>query len=225
MRVKEDRLSMKWEDERCQFVRHIETLTETNEMLLAEQAKQNDSYNNLLGTIASFNPISSSGVSPYETTAKNRFRQANTANGASKRPRPLNDDENDFISINRNKQLKKGSIDNFFASANSVPVSKFTTKKPKHKNTLSISTKAAEVANLVDPNDNEWWNIPTVGTTNINKAAVVSAGGQKAAWNSGKNLTSTISAEFVPMSEIVIHSVFIPRTRFGYKYSDARAFW
>lgn len=177
MRVKEDRLLMSWEDDRGHFVRSIQSLQETNVALLHEQERQNVAYHNLLSTIASFNPISSTNLSPITAVCAGRNRASDASNSVQKRARSSNEDEGDFISINRNKHLKKGPMDSFFNSSTNALAGKAVAKpatanraKLKASSAVPEVAKQVKTSSAIDPNDTEWWNVPVASTASNNVA-------------------------------------------------------
>lgn len=207
MRVKEDRLLMKWEDDRGVLVRHIQSLTNANTELVNEQTRQQKAHNNLMHTIATFNPIISSlSPSSRNNNQENNYinsTSAKLASSAFKRARPpQQDDDGEFISINRNKQLKTGPMDAFFnsggpSSANASARARASTSASKTSNKSRSKQKSPTPAiAAVGPNDHECCTVPEVNaaacsssSTNKNKASSNASGG-----SSSSGLGSVASA-------------------------------
>jgi hypothetical protein len=134
-RVKEDRLLMKWEDDRCSLYHEIERLRDKNERLRqrVESSKeviqrQKGEYDNLIQTVASFgtktktSPPSAPSLVPaksapvHKNNKKAGSTSSNSSSGKPAVPKYTTDGADDeFISIDRNKVVKKGPLHSFFS--------------------------------------------------------------------------------------------------------------
>lgn len=107
-RVKEDRLLMKWEDDRAHWLAEVERLREAYRDSCDEIARQQSDYNALLHTVASFGTKRSPPRVRLSQNGKEGVNNSSTKNQPG-------EDKDGFITINRSKGSKTGPMHSFFA--------------------------------------------------------------------------------------------------------------
>ena len=118
-RTKEDRLLMKWEDDRGRLIEEIHSLSSANHSATETIRRQSDEYNALIQTISNFGVKSS----PRRTS-----QYVNSKVSTNKKT-PADSSPEDFITIDRSKTTKKGPLHSFFNTAGGRNISTKTCKK------------------------------------------------------------------------------------------------
>lgn len=117
-RTKEDRLLMKWEDDRGRLIEEIHRLSRANLSATKTIRRQSDEYNALIQTISNFGVKSSPRKSSKYVNNKVSLNEKTPADSSPE----------DFITIDRSKTTKKGPLYSFFNTAGGRNISNKTSK-------------------------------------------------------------------------------------------------